>query len=92
MKKVWENPELNGLGVSATNEGGTIARYDIIATSDMEGRKQWVCLGIFDMITHEPIESCGQVFESYQAWYTHADIHAADAKQGEGIGATPLIS
>lgn len=90
MKKVWENPELKGLGVNETNEGGTIAKYEVISTLDAEGTKRWMCLGIFDIYTHENIKPCGQVFESYQAWYTHADIHAADAKQGEGIGATPV--
>lgn len=91
MKKVWENPELNGLGVNETNEAGTIARYDVIATSDMKGTKQWVCLGVFDIETGENKVPCGQVFGSYSEWALHAGaVHAGSLIEGEGTGVTPI--
>lgn len=91
MKKQWENPELNGLGVNETNEGGTIAKYERISTLDVEGTDRWRCLGVFNIHTGENIIPCGLEFNSYVDWAIHAKDHRADTVQGEsGLGATPI--
>ena len=91
MKKVWENPELNGLGVSETKEATTIVRYEALATSDIEGRVRYKCLGVFDVETYESIQTCGLEFDTWLEWAAHAEaVHVGSVLQGQGNGWTPV--
>lgn len=91
MKKQWENPELNGLGVNETNEGGTIAKYEVISTADVEGKMRWKCLGVFDIYTGATISTCGLEFDTFELWAAHAaSVHVGSLLQGQGNGYTPI--
>ena len=93
MKKDWNKPEINGVGVSITEASDGICYYQTFAM--YTGTTRYACLGVresgnFDNV----IQACDKVFESYNDWDSHFRAsHSEYVNGGEYIyGAQTVIS
>ena len=92
MKKVWENPELNGLGVNETKEAEGEVRYSTVRTFDMRGTVKYLCLGVYQVGTDIKIADCPEPgpYDDYFAWAAHAaEVHSG-LKTGQKVEITPV--
>lgn len=92
MKKVWENPELNGLELSETKQSDWEVRYSATTTLDMDAKVQYLCLGVYQVGTDIKISDCPNPgpYPSYAAWAAHAGVDHAGLSIGEKVEITPI--
>lgn len=92
MKKVWENPELNGLGVDETKEEVHEVRYSTIRTYDMRGSVKYLCRGVFISGTTIKIADCPNPgpYDSLLEFGQHAQDMHSGLQIGEDLVVTPV--